>query len=171
MSESSEARTRRRWITFGELVAVLALVISAAGVWVSWQGSSKKDDGPTRIVEQKQAVPLVLRGKVEDGGKRIEISPLESSHALESVRMELPGGSTVDLGSDGVLGAGDVEGALKARDKELKGSHSVPVRVTAHYVEQGAEKTATRSYQLRYRWEGGGLFEGHSVRLTGLSRG
>lgn len=171
MSESSQARTRRRWINFGEFLAVLALLVSAAGVWVSWQGSGKKEDGPTRVLEQKQAVPLILRGKAKDGGRKIEISPLESSHALESIRMELPGGSIVDVGSDGVLDAGEVEATLKARDKDLKGSRSIPVRITAHYVELGAEKTATRSYQLRYRWEGGGLFEGHSVRLAGLSRG
>lgn len=172
MSESSEARTRRRWINFGELIAVAALAVSAAGVWVSWKNSDKSNEArPTRVVEQKQPIALVLRGKVEGDGKRMEISPLEASHALESLRISLPGGTSVDVGGDGELNASDLDAALRARDKDLKGNHSIPVRIEAHYVELGSEKRAIGSYQLRYRWDGGGLFGGHSVRLTGLSRG
>jgi len=170
MSESSEARTRRRWINFGELVAVAALLVSAAGVWINWKEQDKREvDRPTRVVEQKQSIPLVLRGRVENDGKRMDISPLESSHALESLKLTVAG-TTLDLGSDGDLDASDLDTVLKARDKELKGNHSVPVRIDARYVELGAERSAHGAYQLRYRWDGGGLFGGHSVRLTGLSR-
>jgi hypothetical protein len=35
MSESESDRTRRRWITVGELIALAALVVSALGVWIS----------------------------------------------------------------------------------------------------------------------------------------
>lgn len=166
MSESS----RRRWINLGEVIAVAALIVSAAGVWVSYKGNEGGDDKPTRIVEQKQAIPLVLRGKVENDGKRMEISPLESSHALESLKLTIAG-TTLDLGSDGDLDASDLDTVLKSRDKELKGNHSIPVRFDARYVELGDERSAHGTYQLRYRWDGGGLFGGHSVRLTGLSRG
>ena len=49
MSESPEARTRRRWINFGEFIAVAALMVSAAGVWVSWKNSADKpDDRPAK---------------------------------------------------------------------------------------------------------------------------
>src|SRR5205085_1183196 len=40
----------------------------------------------------------------------------------------------------------------------------------AHYVEMGADRRGGGTYVLRYRWEGGGLFGGRSVRLVGLSR-
>jgi len=40
----------------------------------------------------------------------------------------------------------------------------------AHYVESGAERRGGGSYVLRYKWEGGGLFGGRSLRLVGLSR-
>jgi hypothetical protein len=171
MSESSDARTRRRWINFGELVAVAALAVSAAGVWISWKNSGTSDDSrPARMVEQKQPIALVLHGRVEADGKRMQISPLEASHALESLSISLPGGTKIEVGGDGELSASDLDTALRARDKELKGNRSVPLRIEAHYVELGAEKKATGSYQLRYRWDGGGLFGGHSVRLGGLSR-
>ena len=46
----------------------------------------------------------------------------------------------------------------------------MPVRIDARYVEAGADRRGGGSYVLRYRWEGGGLFGGRSIRLTGLSR-
>ena len=170
MSESPEARTRRRWINFGELIAVAALVVSAAGVWISWKNSDKPDDGPRKVVEQKQSIPLILRGHIEDDGKRLTITPVEPSHTLQSLKIGLPGGSTVETSDDGRLSTGDVTDALRARDKKLEGSHSVPLHIEARYVEFGRDRTASGTYTLRYRWDGGGLFGGHSVRFTGLSR-
>ena len=48
----TDEKTRRRWISFGEIVALAALIVSALGVWIAWKSSSK--DGPTRIVEQSR---------------------------------------------------------------------------------------------------------------------
>jgi hypothetical protein len=170
MSESPQARTRRRWINFGELVALAALIVSALGVWISWKSTSAEDQ-PTRIVEQKQAIPLTLRGMAQNGGRELAITPVEQSHALESLKITLSGAQPVEIGSDGRLESSDVQDALKDRDKERKGNHSVPVRIDARYVELGADRKGGGSYVLRYRWESGGLFGGHSLRLTGLSRG
>ena len=122
------------------------------------------------MVEQKQSIPLILRGRVEDGGKRLTITPVEPSHTLQSLKIGIPGGTTVETSDDGRLSSGDVTDALKARDKELEGSHSVPLHIEARYVELGRDRTASGTYTLRYRWDGGGLFGGHSVRFTGLSR-
>ena len=69
------------------------------------------------------------------------------------------------------MSAADVEAALKEHDKEAKGiTLAVPVRIDARYVEAGADHRGGGSYTLRYKWEGGGLFGGRSLRLVGLSR-
>ena len=65
MSESSEDR-RRRWINLGEIIALAALIVSAVGVWITWKSSN--EDKPTRVVEQRQAVPLTLRGTRDSDG-------------------------------------------------------------------------------------------------------
>jgi hypothetical protein len=163
----TDSQSRRRWVTLGEIIALLALVVSAAGLWLTWQSSN--EDKTTKVVEQKQAIPLTLRGKAEDDGKRLAIQPVEDSHALESLTLTIKGAPPIDTGSDGEVSASDVEAALKDRD-ESKGTHAVPVRVAARYVEMGKDRTATGNYILRYRWEGGGLFGGHSLRLTGFGR-
>jgi hypothetical protein len=169
MNETESAR-RRRWITFGELIGLGALAVSAVGVWISWTNSD--NDKPTRVVEQRQSVPLTLRGRRADDGRSLEISPVESSHALESLKVTLPGASPIEVGSDGELDAADVESALKGRENEQKDrTLSVRVRIEAHYVEAGRDKQASGTYTLRYMWKGGGLFGGRSLHLVGLSRG
>jgi hypothetical protein len=164
----TDDKSRRRWINLGELIAIAALGVSAAGVWIAWKSSS--DDKPTRIVEQRQAIPLTLRGRAEDDGRALEITPVESSHALESLTLVIKGASPIQIGSDGTLDAGDVEAALRGKDED-KGAHSIPVRIDARYVEMGKDRRSSGNYVLRYRWESGGLLGGRSLRLVGLSRG
>jgi hypothetical protein len=162
--------SQRRWITLGELIALAALIVSAAGVWISWKSSD--DDKPTRVVEQHQSIPLILRAKREDDGTRLEISPVESSHALESLRVTLTGASPIQVGSDGELAADDVAAALKGRDNEPKDKTlSVRAKIDAAYVEAGKDRKASGTYTLRYQWKGGGLFGGRSLHLVALSRG
>jgi len=163
----SDSENRRRWVTLGEIIALLALVVSAAGLWLTWK--SNNEDKTTKVVEQKQAIPLTLRGKAVSDGRALSIEPVEASHALESLTVTIKGASPIQVGSDGELSASDVETALKARDED-KGAHSVPVRLSARYVEMGKDRTGGGTYVLRYRWEGGGLFGGRSLKLKGFGR-
>ena len=163
----SDSQSRRRWVTLGEIVALLALVVSAAGLWLTWKTSG--EDKPTRVVEQKQAIALTLRGKAGNDGRSLTIEPVEASHALESMTLTINGASPIEVGSDGELDASDVEAALKNREED-KGPHSVPVRIAARYVEMGKDRRGGGTYVLRYRWEGGGIFGGRSLKLTGFGR-
>jgi len=169
MSESPEAR-RRRLINLAELIALCALIVSALGVWIAWKNS--REDKPTRVVEQRTPVPLALRGTVDSDGRALTLVPADPSHALESATFSIKGASPIEVGSDGRLSASDVESALKDREKEAKDvAYSVPVRISAHYVEMGKDRRAVGTYTLRYKWQGGGLFGGRSLHLLGISRG
>jgi len=167
MSESPETQRRRRWLALGEVIAIAALIVSAIGVWIAWKSSS--DDKPTRVVEQRQPIPLTLRGTVERAGRELVIAPVESSHALESLTVAIPGADPIELGSSGELDADTV--GSKISNDEAKGAHSIAVSVKARYVEMGKDRTATGKYVLRYEIEGGGLLGGRSLRLKGFSRG
>jgi hypothetical protein len=165
----NEEERRRRWISFGEIIALAALAVSAVGVWIAWKNNG--NDTPTRIVEQRQAIPLTLRGVPNSDGSEITISPVDPSHALQSATVTIKGAPAIELGSDGRLQASDVQAALKDGSKAEKDrTYSVVVRIAAHYVEMGADRHGGGTYALRYRWEGGGLFGGRSLRLVGLSR-
>ncbi len=82
----------------------------------------------------------------------------------------MPGAYPIELGSDGELDAGTVEGKLTGKNLD-KGDHTIRVGTTAHYVEMGKDRTNKGTYTLRYRVEGGGLLGGRSMRLTGFNRG
>jgi hypothetical protein len=165
----SDEQTRRRLINLGELIALAALIVSAVGVWIAWKSSS--EDKPARVVEQRFAIPLALRGTADGDGRTLTIMPADPSHGLESLKVTVNGASPIEIGSDGRLAASDVEAALKAREREAKDvPHSVTVRLDAHYVEMGKDRRGGGNYVLRYKWEGGGLFGGRSLHLTGLSK-
>jgi hypothetical protein len=163
-----KSEQRRRWVTFGEIIALAALIVSGLGVWITWKSSD--NDKPTRVVEQQEPVALTLRAKADDEGRKLEISPAEPTHVLESLTISLPGAEAIQVGSDGILQATDVQSSLKGRDKEPKDrTLGVRVRIDAHYVEAGHARRGGGSYMLRYRWEGGGLFGGRSLHLVGMS--
>jgi hypothetical protein len=165
----SDEQTRRRWINLGEIIALCALVVSGLGVWIAWKSSNQ--DKPARVVEQRSAVPLALRATVDADGRTLTIIPADPSHALESLTVTIRSASPIQVGSDGKLSASDAEAALKNREKEAKDVMlSVPIRVDARYVENGADRRGGGSYILRYKWEGGGLFGGRSLHFVGMSK-
>lgn len=171
MTENSETESRRRarlrWINLGEAIAIAALVLSALGLWHEW---NKKDEPPKVVIEKPTSIPLALRGRVRNEGRLIEISAIEDSHALQSLTVTVAG-SAIELGSDGELSAGAIEDALGSQAERGKGIHRLRARIEARYVEAGPDKKAAGSYLLSYKWEGGGLFGGRSLRFTGMSKG
>ena len=156
---------RRRWINLGEGVAVVGLIISGLALWNSWS----KDDRPAVVVDHARTIPLALRGKVEDDGKRLAIAPVEPGHALESLTLTVPGKPPVDLGSDPDLAASAVQALLP--DGKKDGTGALTATFAARYIEAGTEHRSTSRYRLTYRWTDGGLLSGRSLRLTGLTRG
>ena len=166
---SEEAKRRRRLITLGEVIAIAGLAISGLALWNSWK--SDKDDKPAVVVERAKSVPLALRGKVEDDGKALRLSPAEPSHALDSVTVLAlpPGSGSADYGSDPLLSASTIESWLPKGEKR-EGVGGVNLMVETHYIEAGETRIAKQRYRVAYRWADGGLFGGKSPRLTSISR-
>ena len=166
-AETPAQAKRRRLINLGELIALAALIISGLGLWNGWSG---RNDKPAVVVATARSVPLALRGKLEDEGKSLTIAPVEPGHALETLMLTAPGKPALDLGSEPRLSASAVEGLLNdARKKE--GTGSLRVNFDARYIESGIERRGGGAYWITYRWTDGGLFGGHALRLTGMTRG
>lgn len=161
----STQSNRRRWINLGEGVAVVGLIISGLALWNSWS----KNDRPAVVVEHARPIPLALRGKIEDDGKRLAIAPVEPGHALESLTLTVPGKPPIDLGGDPSLTADSIQRFLP--DGKKDGTGALSATLDARYIEAGTERRSTARYRLTYRWVGGGLLGGRSLRLTGLTRG
>src|SRR3954471_18042140 len=89
MNETESQARRRRWINLGELIALAALIVSAVGVWIAWKNTNQ--DKPTKVVEQRSAVPLALRGTPDSDGRTLTVMPADASHALQSLRVTIKG--------------------------------------------------------------------------------
>lgn len=166
----SERAARRRLINLGEVVAVAALVISALGLWNSWRDGKDDKAQPTTVVERKAAVPLALRGRIDDDGKVLLLSPIEPGHALDSLTITVAGKAPITVGSDGRVAASALQAAIAPPSRQAQ-SGTVEVKIASRYVEAGQDRRGGGSYRLAYRWDGGGLFGGRSLRITGFSRG
>ena len=168
-SMSDRSRTRRRWINLGEMIALAALVVSAAGVWIAWKSSNQ--DKPTRVVEQRSTVPLALRGTAEGDGRTLTIMPGRADRTRSNrLNRDDRSGPIRGLGSDGNAPASDVAGAEELATRKPKDVTSrVPVRDRCALRRNGRRAQRRRQPTcLRYKWEGGGLFGGRSLRLLGL---
>ena len=89
----------------------MALIISAVGLWLSWKDSGE-DKGPTTVVEKRQRSRWRFAGAPNQTGDALEITPVEDSHALQSLTVTAQGAKPIELGSDGELSARDLENAL-----------------------------------------------------------
>lgn len=165
-AETPAEAKRRRLINLGEVIALAALTISALGLWNSW---SNRDGKPAVVVEKPRAIPLALRGKVENDGKSLAIAPVEASHALDSLIVTAPGKPPLDLGSEPKLSASAVEALLPEANEQAPGS--LRITIDARYIEAGIERRSSGRYRMDYRWVSGGLFGGRDLRLTRLTRG
>ena len=160
----AQRRSRLRWITLAEAIAIAALILSGLGLWREW---NKRDDGTKVVIEKPTTIPLALRGRATDDGRQLAISPIEDSHALQSLILTVAG-EKIEVGSDGELSARALEDALGKQAEDGKGTHRARVRIETRYVEAGADKTAAGSYVISYKWDGGGLLGGKSLRLSGM---
>ena len=169
MTEPEGKRSRLRWVTLGESVAIAALVISALGLWNSWRNQQEDKPAETKIIAERPAIPLALRGAANDGGRALLIAPVEQGHTLDSLGVTV-GSEKIAVGSDGLLSADAFKDALPQEARRAKGTQSIPVRIDARYIEAGQDRRSRGTYSISYRWEDGGFFDDRDVRFTGLSR-
>ena len=165
-AETPSQAKRCRLSNLGEAIALAALIISALGLWNGW---SNRNDKPAVVVEQRRSIRLALLGKVEDNGKAMTIAPVEAGHALEALTVTAPGKAPIELGSEPKLSASAVEALLADAKERVSGS--LRVNIEARYIEAGVERRGSGHYRLDYRWVSGGLFGGHGLRLSRLTRG
>ena len=180
MTETTEekreaAEIRRRWITIGELVAVLAVVISAATLWNSYQ-ERKSADAERAAASRKEVraeTALVLRAKIEDDGKRLALEPVDADQVIQGQRVIFPskmGVNPVETAGDTRIEARWIADALKKREAERSSASdlSVPIAIISRFTSKGAVRADAALYRLAYVREGH-LLGGSSIKLRGLS--
>ncbi|MEH3106769.1 MAG: hypothetical protein PGN09_05625 [Sphingomonas fennica] len=172
VAEKAEAAAiRRRWITLGEVLAVVAVVISALTFWNAWSERShgERERAAAAAKAATKAVTLVLKATLAKDGETLALSPADPEQTIQSQHVLFPrptGIAAVDTTGDARIEAGWIEPlkAGKPHDRDLR----VPIAITTRFVgADGDPVERTALYHLGYRVEG--RLVGSALKLTGLS--
>lgn len=172
------AAIRRRWISLGEILAVLAVGISGLTLYLNW--SDKQDERADKVSESRsasaRAARLVLNARA-DGDDRLLLTPAAPDQIVQSQTILFPGAlgiAPVSTTGEPRIEAGWFETALKkARDKaklpdDSVGDEKLPVVITTRFVVNGEAREDSAVYDIGYGIAGRWL-AGHDVTLRGLS--
>ena len=168
------AAIRRRWITLGEILAVIGVLISGLALWNSWSERSAAEQERAEQKAQQANVSRTLLLKPSGGGKRLTLAAHDPAQAIQSQTLLFP--SAFALGAfettEPRIEAEWVKRAVKKadrKDEKLRGDARMPVAITTRFVADGRSFTDTTLYDVGYKASEGGLFEGSEVELKGLS--
>lgn len=173
--QAEAAAIRRRWITLGEILAVIAVLISGLTLWNSYQerSSSEADRAAEKKQQAAKSQALVLRG--DSGRKKMILNALDPGHALQSQTIAFPSPLGVDPVADLVeprIEAGWIKEAASKAKKAGGGRDAedrrMPVAITSRFVSGGQTYTDAAIYDVGYRREGN-LLGGSEIDLLGLS--
>lgn len=168
------AAIRRRWITLGEILAVIGVLISGLALWNSWSERSAAEKERAAAKAQQANVSQTLLLKPSGGGKRLSLAAHDPRQAIQSQTLLFP--SAFGLGAfettEPRIEAEWLKRALKKakrKDEKVRGDARIPVAITSRFVADGRSFADTALYDVGYQESGGGLFEGSEVELKGLS--
>lgn len=165
-AEAAEAAAiRRRWINLGEVVAVIALVISAATLWLNWSehSGSQAEKAAENSRATMRAGTLTLTAVPKAKGARLDLKPATSDQTVEDQTIRFP----TSLGIEPVQTSGEpriearwFDSALKqARDKaglpgDTRGDERLPVMIETRFLADGEEHRDVALYDVGYAIKG-----------------
>lgn len=173
------AAIRRRWITLGEVLAIIAVVISALTFWNSW--SERKEikavqSSNAQRASARAATLVLLAANVDK--QKLALKPAASEQAVQSQRILFPsalGTAPVETTGEPRLEAIWFERGLeKARENmarlpdSSRGDERLPTVIVSRFIVDGMPHEDIALYDVGYTISGRFL-GGHTVTLRGLS--
>lgn len=172
------AAIRRRWITLGEILAVIAVLISGLTLWNSWSERSATDVQKEADARQSsaRAATLVLLATSSDDDELV-LKPSSPDQSVQSQKLIFPTSlrlATVATTGEPRIEADWFEDALKrARNRaklpdDSRGDEQIPVAISTRFLVDGKLHEDMAVYDIGYSVSGRWL-RGHKVALRGLS--
>lgn len=178
--EQEEARRiRRRWLNLGEIVAILAVLISAATFWNSYRERTNAEEERAHDSAQsaKKATLMLLKATPDKDGDTLALAPRAEEQAIQSQTIRFPaklGVSAAETSSDARIDKSWFESALvRARKgagvEDAPGDARLPVVIETRYLTDGDPHIDRAAYEVGYATSHS-LLGGTDVHLRGLSR-
>lgn len=172
------AAIRRRWISLGEGLAVIAVLISALTLWNNWserhEGEAAKTADARRASTRAATLLLVATGS---GGDELALKPASAGQSVQSQKILFP--SALDVAPAETTGEPRLEAGwfaralTKAREAaglpdDSRGDERLPVVIITRFLVDGEPHEDVALYDIGYS-VAGRLIAGHSVTLRGVS--
>ncbi|MCE7796728.1 hypothetical protein LWE61_09170 [Sphingobium sufflavum] len=172
------AAIRRRWITLGEILAVIAVLISGLTLWNSWSERSATEARTNADARQSsaRAASLVLLA-TSSGDHELLLKPVSADQSVQSQTMTFPtalGVAAAETTGEPRIEAAWFEDALKtARNHarlpdDSRGDERLPIAISTRFLVDGEPHEDMAIYDVGYSISGRWL-SGHKVALRGLS--
>ena len=182
MTDTPAARKRRfrLWLTISELVGVLALVIAGLNFWDSHRErvhDARREAAADHAASARYA--FVMTSQMEADGARLALQSVDPAQAIQSERYLFPrvvldhamevSAARPQIDLDWIQPGLRAEVA-RARNPGASGNGeaTLPVGVTATYVQDGELRTDQSIYRLGYAWRSR-LLGGPRLALQGVS--
>jgi hypothetical protein len=173
------ARVRRRWLTLGEIIAVLALLISALTLWNSYRErtNSEAEHAHESAQAAKKAAILTLKATPDKEGRTLTLAPRSDDQSIQSQKVSFPaklGLSPAETSGDARIDRNWFASALVSARKEAgisdaPGDARLPVMIETRFLVDGEPHEDVAIYEVGYATSHAFL-SGTDVHLRGLSR-
>jgi len=173
------ARVRRRWLNLGEIVAILAVLISGLTFWNSYRErtNAEAEHASASAQSAKKASTLILKAVPDKDGRTLALAPRADEQAIQSQTIRFPaklGVSPAETSSDTRIEKSWFESALVSARKaagvaDAPGDARLPVLIETHYLIDGDPHVDRAIYEVGYATSHS-LLGGTDVHLRGLSR-
>jgi hypothetical protein len=148
------AKQRRRWISIGETVGILALIISGISLWDSHQDRVESRAAAAKVAPAKVA-PLVLKAAADDEGAVLSLTSPNADRVIQTQTIVFP--TALDVAPTDTVGNPRIEaawfaGGLREALGDERKPGRLPVGVITHYTDNGIERTDTAIYDIGHGW-------------------
>ena len=158
MTEPSEtpaqgAARRRRWLTFGEIIAVVAVAISAASLWDSHQGRTL-GERPAPAAAAARVAPLVRAATADTDGRTLRFAPANRDQVIQTQTIMFPaalGAPRVDSVGNPHIEADWFADKLHAAARGSS-NRRLPIAIVTTYLDDGVPRTDSAIYDIGFRW-------------------
>ena len=164
------ARTRRRWISIGETVGILALIISGISLWDAHQERAESRAAAAQV-KPVHVAPLVLTATADPAGKTLRIASPNPDRVIQTQTIVFP--AALDLASVDTVGNPRIEadwfaGALRKAVGDDRGPGRLPIGVVTRYTDGGVDREDTAIYEIGHGWRSR-LLQSDVPALEGIS--
>ncbi len=153
MADETPAQRRRRWLTIGEIVGVLALLVSAASLWDSHQQRvAERAPAPAAKAVVK---PLMLTSSAGDEGRLLTIASPNPDRVIQTQTIIFP--TALDVAKVDTVGSPRIEAGwfasvLNKLPHQDGKAGRLPVAIVTQYLDDGVAREDSAIYDIGYRW-------------------